>query len=57
MKVFSDRDVSIPVESGGQLTERNHQGVGNELLRGTVTAGSGKLIFKKCLGGFLKFYH
>ena len=38
-------------------TERNHQGVGNKLLSGIRPVGSGRLIVKERLGGFLKFYH
>jgi len=38
-------------------TDRNHQGVNNKLLSGTVTAGSGRIIVKERLGGPLKYYH
>lgn len=38
-------------------SERNHQGVGNELLSGSRAVGSGRLIVKEHLGGFLKYYH
>lgn len=37
-------------------TERNHQGVGGELLGGAVTVGSVGLIVKERLGGFLIKY-
>ena len=37
--------------------ERNHQGVGNELLSGSPSSGKGDVVVKERLGGLLQFYH
>ena len=36
--------------------ERNHQGLGNELIAGAATSGRGDVICRERLGGLLKFY-
>ena len=37
--------------------ERNHQGIGNELIEGAVTRTAGPIECTERLGGLLKFYH
>jgi hypothetical protein len=37
--------------------ERNHQGIGNELVSGGVNSGTGPIECRERLGGLLKFYH
>ncbi|MFT5052642.1 MAG: putative transposase [Chlamydiales bacterium] len=37
--------------------ERNHQGIGNELIDGEVGVGTGSVECRERLGGLLKFYH
>ena len=36
--------------------ERNHPGIGNELIHGAASAGSGPVECKARVGGLLKFY-
>ncbi len=37
--------------------ERNHQGIGNELVDGGVSSSNGAIECRERLGGLLKFYH
>ena len=37
--------------------ERNHQGIGNELVDGRPNAGTGPIECNERIGGLLKFYH
>lgn len=37
--------------------ERNHQGIGNELIDGDATTGAGPIECRERVGGLLKFYH
>jgi putative transposase len=37
--------------------ERNHQGIGNELIDGDAATGTGSVECRERLGGLLKFYH
>ena len=37
--------------------ERNHQGLGNELIEGTTAANHGEVVCRERLGGLLNFYH
>ncbi|MFT5052155.1 MAG: putative transposase [Chlamydiales bacterium] len=37
--------------------ERNHQGIGNELIDGEVGVGTGSVECRERVGGLLKFYH
>ena len=37
--------------------ERNHQGLGNQLIEGTATADHGEVVCRERLGGLLNFYH
>ena len=41
------------------LQERNHQGIGNELISPTVPVGQldGRVVCRERLGGLLRFYH
>ncbi|MEM7311014.1 MAG: integrase core domain-containing protein [Planctomycetota bacterium] len=38
-------------------TERNHQGLGNELIEPDASPGSGEVLCRERVGGLLKFYH
>jgi transposase InsO family protein len=38
-------------------TERNHQGIGNKLIKGGESKGQGSIVTDERLGGLLKFYH
>jgi hypothetical protein len=39
------------------IHERNHQGIGNELVDAEVASGAGPIECRERLGGLLKFYH
>ncbi len=39
------------------LTERNHQGLDNELIDGWPSGTDGEVIVNERLGGLLKYYH
>jgi len=39
------------------LVERNHQGLGNELIDGLREAGQGRVACRERLGGILKYYY
>ena len=36
--------------------ERNHQGLGNELIEGGALRSSGEVVVRERLGGLLKYY-
>ena len=38
-------------------TERNHQGLGNELIDGQPSGSDGEVIVHERLGGLLKYYY
>ena len=37
-------------------SERNHQGIGNELITGALVSGAGAVEADERLGGLLKYY-
>ncbi len=37
--------------------ERNHQGIGNELIETRDLGSSGEIHCRECLGGLLKYYY